>query len=242
MNLLAFVPFAYFQQTRLNNLKALAFHATYEWIPVIVFTVFQASPQRTVVDLLFYYLAFISVYEIGYLFNDQRAVFDGGRIRIGKLSNCVVVIFVLIRVMIFVGITYLLVMYTSPLWWAWYGLLVIQFTLHNLIRLPSLKLITFSFLAFVRFLSPVIFLLPLEVTHIIILPVFLNYVLFRLFIYIDSKEMLTNFDRKSDTFLKGYYLLIFPFSFLLCILFQSYLPVFINIYYLLLIMMSRSNA
>jgi hypothetical protein len=180
-----------------------------------------------------YYLAFISVYELGYVINDQQAhQEEEGRKRAGQLKAFQLTAFVVIRLIVFLIITYIQTQMQSTLWWGWYLLLAIQFAWHNLLTLRSLKAVTFSFLAFSRFFSPIIMVIPVAVSASLALPVFLNYVLFRLFTYLDSKELLKNFERKSATYYRGYYLLIIPFSILIAYLYQSWIPLAFNAYYL----------
>lgn len=235
MSPIAYIPFFYFQKTRLNNLKAFVFHSAYEWVPAAGLALFCLPWASTLLDVILYYVAFISVYEIGYLINDQQAHDEAeGRKRSDRLGGVQVVVFVIIRLFVFLAITHQQHLWQSTLWWGWYFLLAIQFTAHNLLTLRSLKSITFSFLAFSRFLSPVVIILPMEVAASIALPVFLNYVLFRLFTYLDSKDLLKNFDRKSGIYYRGYYLLILPFSILIAYTYQSWLPLAMNAYYLLI--------
>jgi hypothetical protein len=235
MRPIAYIPFFYFQKTRLHNRKAFVFHSAYEWIPAAGLALFCFPVAGTLVDVLLFYVAFISIYEIGYLINDQQAHQESeGRKRSDRLSGVQVAIFIIIRLLVFLAITQQQNLLQSPLWWGWYFLLAIQFAAHNLLTLRSLKSITFSFLAFSRFLSPVVLILPMDVTASLALPVFLNYVLFRLFTYLDSKDLLKNFERKTSTYYQGYYLLILPFSILIAYIYQSWLPLGMNAYYLLI--------
>lgn len=232
MRVYCYVPFFYFQQTRLNNWKALVFHGVYEWIPVMIFALYSLPEYGTVLGLLLYYLAFISIYEIGYLANDQLAHGENeGRKRIDRLSKDRIALFVIIRLMIFLLITYFQLQMHSTLWWGWYLVLALQFTLHNVATLPSLKAITFSSLAFIRFLSPVIVLVSSSLIITLLLPVFINYVLFRLFIYLDSKGMLGKFERRLNEYRIGYYLMLFGFSAILSLILNSWIPLAFNLYY-----------
>jgi hypothetical protein len=233
MSPIAYVPFFYFQKTRLNNRKAFIFHTAYEWLPAVLLAFYFFPSVSTLVNVALYYLAFISVYEIGYVINDQQAhQEEEGRKRTGQLKAFQLIAFITIRLIVFLVITIVQSQMQSALWWGWYLLLAIQFAWHNLLTLRSLKAVTFSFLAFSRFFSPVLMVIPVAVSASIALPVFLNYVLFRLFTYLDSKDVLKNFDRKSGAYYRGYYLLIFPFSIVIGYLYQSWIPIAINGYYL----------
>ncbi len=233
MNPIAYVPFFYFQNTRLNNRKAFVFHAAYEWLPVALLAFYYFPTVSTLISVVMYYVAFISVYEIGYVINDQQAhQQEEGRKRAGQLKALQLTAFVVIRLVVFLVITNLQSQMQSTLWWGWYLLLAIQFAWHNLLTLRSLKAVTFSFLAFSRFFSPIIMLIPIAISASLVLPVFLNYVLFRLFTYLDSKDLLRNFERKSGAYYRGYYLLIIPFSIAIAFLYQSWIPLALNAYYL----------
>ncbi len=237
MKAYCYLPFFYFQNTRLNNTKAFVFHAAYEWLPAIVIAIYYLQELETLLDIWLYYLSFISIYEIGYVVNDQIAhVEPGARQRTTRLSIVQLVVFIGIRLLVFLIITGIQLQTYSEFWWGWYFLLVLQFTLHNTLKVTSLKTITFSYLAFARFFSPIVMLLPFAVISPLLLPVVLNYVIFRLFTYMDSKDMLVNFDRKSNSYYIGYYLLLFSFSTLLSYLFNTWVPLVFNLYYLLMAM------
>ncbi len=241
MSPLLFIPFLYFQQTRLNNRKAWVFHAVYEWLPaffiVSIYYYYTSGFDLIgirIINLLLYYLAFVAFYEIGYLVNDQLAHREiGGRKRSDRLSVAQIGLFIVIRISLFIGITIYLHHQDVLLWWGWYASLAILFTLHNSIRLLSLKVITFCYLAMVRFFSPIFMILTLSALEELLFPVFLNYVLFRLFIYMDSKNLLQSFERKTNSYRVGFYLLNFGFSNLLTLLYQSWVPAGIGLYYLL---------
>lgn len=234
MSSIAYIPFFYFQKTRLHNRKAFVFHSAYEWLPAAGLALFYVPLASTVVDLLLYYIAFISVYEIGYLVNDQRAYQESeGRKRTEQIGGWQMGLFVAIRLVAFMVVTGVEGQFSSVWWWGWYVLLVVQFSIHNRIRIPSLKSITFSFLAFIRFLSPIIMLIPATITSALLLPIFLNYVLFRLFTYLDSKDFLKNYDRKSGTYFLGFYLLLSPFAIVVAVLMHTWLPLIFTGYYTL---------
>jgi hypothetical protein len=237
----SFIPFFYFQQTRLNNRRAWVFHAVYEWLPaffiVSIYYYYTSGFDLIgirIINLLLYFLAFISFYEIGYLVNDQLAHNEiGGRKRSDRLSVPQIALFIAIRIFTFIGITIYLHHQDVSLWWGWYALLAVLFALHNSIRLLSLKVVTFCFLALVRFFSPIFMILTLPALKELLFPVFLNYVLFRLFMYMDSKNLLQSFERKTNSYRVGFYLLNFGFANILTLLYQSWIPAGIGLYYLL---------
>jgi hypothetical protein len=174
------------------------------------------------------------MYEIGYMSNDQVAHFRSDeRAREGLFSTIAFVIFILIRVSVFLSITWYLNQQFNFLWWFWYCILIITFATHNGLKNILLKSVTFSVLAFIRFLSPFFILIDNQLLLIVAFPVFLNYVLFRLFTYMDSKSMLVNTNRKSDSFRIGYYISLLPITGILVIITESYFPIWVNLYFIL---------
>jgi hypothetical protein len=233
MHSLSYLPFFYFQRTRLSDLKAWVFHSVYEWLPALLIFVYVNGFSSALGKLGLCYVAFISIYEIGYLVNDQNALREKlSRKRTGRLTYASIALFVILRCATFAGITYYLKLSEYELWWYWYALLVIVFTLHNFLTVPSLKVITFSYLAWARFLSPFFFIVPLSLVQILFLPVFLNYVLFRLFIYMDSKGLVQGFERHTNSYRLGFYLVLCSFSIVLSFTYQSWLPLALNLYFL----------
>jgi hypothetical protein len=229
---IAFIPFFYFQQTRLKGLKDFAFHSVYEWIPAFVILLLDRSVPEALYGLLVYYLAFISLYELGYLLNDQNAINEPeGRTRFHKLNAFSVAIFIAIRLTVFLAITFYTNNITNPFWYCWFTLFSIVFLVHNFLKSAPLKSISFCYLAFARFFSPVIFLANESLISVLVIPVLTNYVLFRLITYMDSKALLSTFDRKSPDFRIGFYVLIIPFSIVTSFFYTTPIPVVMNAYY-----------
>lgn len=228
------LPPFYFIQTRLTNWRAVFVHGLLEWIPAFVLTVLVAPIWVMVPNVVVFYLAFISVYELGYLANDQTAFGEeGGRQRFKRLKLVEIVLFVVVRFIVFLVITILMHQSQNMNWWIWFGVLILVFGMHNLIKTKSLKAVTFCYLAFARFFSPVVFILPDRMLQLILLPILLHYIVFRLIIYLDSKEMLQNFDRKSSRFIIGFHMIASLFSIVLSIRFNDLLPVGVSCYYIL---------
>lgn len=232
---LTYIPFFYFLKTRLNNFRALVFHSAYEWLPAILIIYFYAHlTVASIISVVLCYVAFISVYELGYLINDQLAhLKPHERTRDKQFSFASISIFFLIRISTFLIISWYLNKQYSFVWWFWYVILVIIFAFHNVLKNILLKCVTFSSLAFIRFFSTFFILLDNQLILIMAMPVFLNYVLFRLITYMDSKDMLKSVDRKSDFFRIGYYILLLPISGVLITITGLYFPLWINIYFIL---------
>ncbi|MBS1506741.1 MAG: hypothetical protein JSS79_08850 [Bacteroidetes bacterium] len=234
MAFVQFIPFFYFQQTRLNNLRALVFHAAYEWMPAALIVLYASGWEWQPLTLVaLHYLGFIALYEVGYLANDQLAHrSESERKRSQKFSFAQLIIFVLIRIATFGAVAVFTKNSANYHWWAWYMLLIGCFAAHNILKEALLKSITFLSLAFIRFFSPVIFLIDAALFQALALPVVLNYVMYRLLTYMDSKNLFVQIDRKSDTFRIGYYLLMMLLSAALSVATNSYLPLAVNAYFL----------
>src|SRR5687767_14408269 len=104
--LIIYLPFFYFQQSRLKHKKDYIFHGVYEWIPVLIILSWSWPLAEATLFFGIYYLAFIALYEIGYLINDQLAHDEKeGRIRASKFSVLEIVCFITIRIGVFATIT-----------------------------------------------------------------------------------------------------------------------------------------
>jgi putative flippase GtrA len=242
MSWISYIPFFYFQQSRLNSLKSIIFHAAYEWAPALGVTLIQYPFEPGyLLPLVTNYLAFISIYEVGYLINDQVAFDHKGRVRSKKLSPFSLGSAVIIRLGCFSLITLVTGNFENSFWWEWFSLLAIVFGIHNVLQNNALKGITFLQLAFFRFLSPIIFIIPQVITVQLIAPILLNYVLFRLITYLDSKSLI-HFRRDTHLFRIGFYCLLIPLSLILSILTDSSLPLIFNGYYLSLTLAYKAGS
>lgn len=224
-----FIPFVYFVTTRLNSLKAILFQFFFEWIPSILLVFYSLSSFSFFPEWLAHYLAFISIYEVGYLINDQMAYHrEGERRRAKHFSRLEIFFFITIRI-----VTFLLISYatkaSSIQWWLWYSLLLVIFLLHSLLRQNALKAFTFSYLAFARFFSPVFVLIGFLNINLLV-PIFVHYVLFRLITYLDSKNLI-GFKRQSNFFRITFHFVGGALSICLTLITNSYLPLWISAYY-----------
>ncbi|WP_210466230.1 hypothetical protein [Rufibacter roseolus] len=240
MGVLKFLfPFTYFFRSRLQTLTDIVFHLYYEWVLAFVLLFYFSGNEigSSVVNFLLAYIAFISIYEIGYLGNDVYSVRNelNPRLRVKNFnpSNFQLLIWVLFRIAIFLGITIYLDVLDSAKWWTFYTAIVLFFYLHNVIKQKELKTFTFVNLAFTRFLAPIFIFLSKEQLLLIIPSVLICYVFYRTLTYMDSKGLLNVPSRKNASFKVYYYLLLGGVSVLIAIIVESFMPVFINFYYLL---------
>jgi hypothetical protein len=226
------VPFFYFATTRLTDRKAVLFHAAYEWIPGLGLAYLWGG-ANALTSFFISYAAFISIYELGYVMNDEISHRRSGeRQRYAKQTLPVIVAMASIRLAVFVLAILYLDQFVVTITLAGYGALAFVFVVHNLIRSVSLKCVTFLVLSFLRFLLPLAPWLNEELLMLMTTPVLLNYSFFRLFIYMDSKKLLSGMDRRSPSFVVGYYLMCMAFGALLSQTSTSWLPAGFSLYYL----------
>ena len=213
MNILYLLPFSYFAKTRLVD-GSLAFHALFEWgAALLLVTMFGVTD---VSDSIFFalgaYYAFISLYEIGYLFNDLVASKKELTPRLRGPQSATVswlTAWILSRLSVFLMLTILLGMLGRLDWWLFFGALIVVFFIHNVLQDKEEKAITFLWLAWFRFLAPVIFIVQTSQRMGIAFGAASLYATFRLFGYLDSKNLLVMPNRKSISFRTTFFLMPF---------------------------------
>jgi hypothetical protein len=233
-----FIPFGYFLKTRLNTRSALLFHGYAEYLLGVLMLIYAGwEPMMAVVNFILAYLAFISVYEIGYIVNDFISVkFEHKpRKRLGdlELPTTTVYIGIAIRIIVFLVLTWWLHQLVSSLWWTYYLTLSFVFFLHNILKRKEYKIFTFISLAVLRFYAPIFLFLDTAFLVTTISGVLLFYVFFRTITYIDSKGLLMIPSRTSFGFKTNYYLILLPISFLISLLSNQFFTLWLNLYYLL---------
>jgi len=240
MNIFRFlVPFTYFFKSRLQAAKDIVFHFYYEWL-IAFLLLYYFTDFNLLFSIKFFlagYLAFISIYEIGYLGNDVYSVRneENPRLRIKDFnpSNVQLAFWIGFRILIFLSITFWLQVHDQINWWVFYGTIGVFFWLHNVLKQKELKIFTFINLAFTRFLAPVFIALEPGDLSLIAPGILLNYVFYRTLTYMDSKDLLVIPSRKSASFKLNFYLLIAGTTLLNSLLVCHPLPFLLTIYYLL---------
>ncbi|MCE9664014.1 hypothetical protein LY622_11210 [Halomonas sp. M5N1S17] len=211
MNFVYLLPFSYFLDTRLRE-GSLSFHVIFEWLAamVLVVAVGAVEPRQALAMAGLAYLAFISLYEIGYLVNDLYAAPreaegrkrgpQGARLGWGLAWTGS-------RLLVFVLITAWLDMLAVPAWWSFHLALCLTFALHNALQDKELKAATFLWLAWLRFMAPVMFVVEDTQRLGIGLAAAVSYVVFRLLGYLDSKDLLRMPGRQRATFRLFFFLM-----------------------------------
>jgi len=232
------IPMNYFWASRLRDKKALLSLVALEWMPQLLVLAALSSMATATIPLYLglAYLAFISIYEIGYLTNDIISVRfeENPRRRFGDREPSLVQfsIWIIARIGVFIGLTIGMGLHGEWWWWGFFIALSLVFGLHNFLKDNSLRIATFVGLAMGRILAPVLPFLTVETLRALLIPFFLNYVLFRLLAYMESKNLLQMPERKTGRFRIGFYLALLPASAMVAMVNQSLLPMVINGYYL----------
>lgn len=203
MNLLYFVPFTYAFTTRLR--QGLAFHFLFEWAPagLMVLLFHEGELGAAIVGAILSYIAFISLYEIGYLYNDLVASKrePGGRHRGPQdAGSGWLIAWCVVRIAIFAAVTIVAGRTADPAWWSFFAGLSIVFALHNVIRELELRVTTFVWLAWFRFMAPMIFIVADEQRLGIAFGGGIAYAFFRTLAYLDAKDLLVMKSRKTLRF------------------------------------------
>lgn len=235
--LIFYIPFSYFVYTRLNNLKAWVFHSYYEWLPALFILIIFS--KNTFQQNLFYfalaYLAFISIYEVGYFINDfyasRKEKKPRERLQDVKVGLSDIIFFYGIRFLFFFVITWHLDFFYDQLWQSFYLILAIVIVVHNLIKENELKSITFLSMAMLRLFAPIIFFINNDYFGVLTASFFVNYVFFRLITYMDSKDLLTF--KRTERFKMNFYLMLLPLNLWMSAVFQNFIPFAVGLYYLI---------
>ncbi|GAA5138750.1 hypothetical protein [Alloalcanivorax gelatiniphagus] len=201
------LPFSYFYQTRLKE-GSIAFHVIFEWIAALWLVVWigdGVTVSQNIFALFLNYIAFISIYEIGYMANDiYAAKYEKyGRHRGpqgARNLNLWVCLWVVIRLATFLACTIVMNKFFDASWWLFFFALILVFSLHNLLNDREMKAATFSWLAWFRFMAPVIFVISKDQLMSVGLAVAFGYVAYRKLGYMDSKGLLLMPGRKRTRF------------------------------------------
>lgn len=212
------MPFVYFYRSRLAK-GSLAFHFFFEWVSAVL-ALWSCNGHRLASALgvfLGAYLAFISIYEVGYLMNDYWAVHreKDPRRRGPEASPLLVVGWALARVAYFCALTLLLGQAGNRLWWIFYLSLMAIFLFHNLTTRLEFKTITFSWLASFRFCAPSLFFIPAVNCPGLWLSAVLLYSAFRQPAYLASKDLLQLPGRSSRSYRLLFFGCALPLQFML---------------------------
>ena len=211
MKFVYLLPFTYFYDTRLRT-GSVSFHVIFEWLAAVVLAlaVGAADPVQALTAAGLSYLAFISLYEIGYLVNDLFASRKeaGGRQRGPQDAGGVwVAAWFVSRLVVFMFATVLMGKLAALEWWSYFAALCVVFALHNGLADREFKAATFIWLAWLRFMAPVMFVVQDTQRLGVGLAAAMAYASFRMFGYLNSKGLLQMPGRQRPGFRLFFFLM-----------------------------------
>lgn len=230
------VPMLYLVGTRMNSLKALVSNAATAWIPGVA-TAYVWSGNTfswSVGAYALSYLAFVSIYEVGYFVNDtlgtRRDETPRHRLK-GEVSGTFSVAFVAIRLATFVAIAAFMSFPESWPWVAACGALLALIVLHNWLASSALKAVTFIQMSALRFSIPILPFVPAPRSGDVLLLGLLHFAYPRFITYLEAKGRLRIPERRTARYALGSQVLMAPAFAVLCAVTGSWLPLGIWVYY-----------
>lgn len=236
--LLILFPFTYSLTSRFDRWSYVIYHCLLEWIPAIVLAGYYVGlTPGTALAVFLNYLAFISLYEIGYLTNDflsEKVEADPrGRAKKYEITSLSLSLLIAVRLAAYIAISYYLGNLSQLLNWIFFAALTIIFALHNTFD-PSRRLATFVGLSVLRFVGPIYLLLPLDVLRIVLPAVLLNYSFLRMITYGGNKGLIMIEQRKAPTFKLSHYAALIPLNLFMAAIYDSLLPLIFGCGYMLM--------
>lgn len=189
------LPFAYYATTRARRARELPYLVATSWLPA-VWLLWRLSELGAAGAMLAFaagYMAFISIYEIGYLVNDA---WDARRSPQGRkrldfpLTVPFILSFVAIRLAVWIVVGLITGWFANAIWLAGYAALIVAIAQHNIVQANSLRLVSFYELATLRFLLPIVASLSAPSLPAATITALLLYTFPRVPGYMDSKGIL----------------------------------------------------
>lgn len=229
------VPFAYTLATRMRSLRAFGHNAAMAWIPAFALLLADGRPLGfALVEFAVGYLAFIAIYELGYMTNDlwDARRDPGGRHRLDAQPGAAwVAIFVAVRIALAAGIALVNGWWSVPVWSIGMAILVLAFAAHNIVA-PRWRLLTFPVLAILRFLLPVGAMLSTAMWPAALIVAILLYTAPRWLAYAESKGFTPPELRQRARFRSQFLLWLSPLVIAGCWWARSAVPAIALVYYL----------
>lgn len=215
MRALLLIPFSYAYLSRYK--EDVWFYLSVEYVPAFLITLLFGSLGFTqnLLSFVVSFLAFISVYEIGYLVNDYIAVRweESPRMRgVIDASPALLTAWSASRIAVLWWAGSIIAPRVGFAFWSFYIFLSIVFAAHNLLRKKEPKVCTFYWLSLCRFVGTTIWHLDSHNLVSMLLSGTVLYSGFRLLGYMESKGLLVLKNRKSSTFKLLYYSLPLPLA------------------------------
>lgn len=199
------LPFGYYAVTRLPSWRDLASLVATNWLPAIWILHRLGGLELGVAVVTFAagYIAFLGIYEIGYLVNDgwDTARSSNGRKRVPFTIGAVyATVFILIHLGAWLAIGSVTGWIGNPAWLAGFAALAVAFAQHNLVAANWVRIASFYELATLRFMLPVIGAIPPAGYAALIVAALLFYTYVRYLSYADSKDLLALPERRKPRF------------------------------------------
>lgn len=205
MKYVALVPFGYYLVTRLNTLREFLYVVATQWIPG-VWLIHRLGDVDLLAALGLYaigYLAFISIYEIGYFVNDtwdarrrpnarHRFTYDVG--------VAYVILFTIIRLAAWTAISLLADLIFMPEWIIGYIVLVITVALYNTSISDTARSALFVQMTYLRYILPIFIFAGPENLLLLIFISTIMYNYFRFLSFLDGKGFLAMPEKKRELF------------------------------------------
>ena len=225
--LILLMPFGYAFVSRYHWPRDFVVNALTAWVPglILVAHLGDLTYGAAAMTYLLGYLAFISIYEVGYLANDTFGLRHDPtpRRRVELIpSTGFTLAFVAIRLTVLLVAAAALGVAMVGLYWAFIAALVAALIAHNSLRAVEMKFYTFLQLSLLRFSLPVLPLLIIAGDTVAILIVFATALLLfslpRFLTYLDAKGRLSLPERKARSYHLRTHIAVFPLITLLTIL------------------------
>lgn len=233
---LSLVPFGYFAVTRVTSLRDFAYLVATSWLPAIwlLFRLSGLDMIQSVLTFVIGYMAFISIYELGYLVNDAWDSKRSGEGRPRKgfhLGSAYVLAFVILRIGLWAAIGVLTGWMSSLQWLAGFAVLVVAIAQHNLVGRKEFRLASFYELAVLRFTLPVLAALPAAALAPVLLVALIPYSFPRFLAYMESKDILRLEKRREARFGLLLHLSFLPLMLLFAYLLDRQVLVELQLYF-----------
>ena len=237
---LSLIPFFFFATTRLNSARDVAYLVATSWVPAawLVFRLSGAGPLESVGAFVAGYVAFIAFYEIGYFANDGWDAREsaGGRRRITFTFGWLyALMFVAVRLAVWLALGFLLGWVRDWVWLACYAALATAFAQHNIISSPAYRSASFYQLATLRFVAPIVALVPRPGLVPVFLSALIFYTYFRHLAYLDSKDLLAMAKRREASFPLVQLIMLSPLVLLLAYVTESGVMAELLVYFLIVL-------
>ena len=209
------VPFLYAYLTRMKGARGFVFNAATLWGPGLILTAGLGGmgPAGAVPAYAGGYLAFICLYELGYLANDSWGLRHDStpRRRLGFApSPGFAAAFVAIRIAVVLALAAWWGGLAEGWFWVAVGALVAAMLAHNLLVREEFKPLTFFQMSTLRFATPVVLATGGAQAPAVLAAGMLLFVFPRLLTYLDAKDRLRLPERRAPGFALGLQLLAAP--------------------------------